>query len=67
MGRTHADDLYRQSLVIPVPVTGTRWVEAVELRPGNNRIVHHAVLQIDRTPLFDSLPCIGGLWTTLES
>ena len=41
-------DVYR-SFVIPVPLDGTRYVRAVELRPGNPKIVHHAVLQIDRT------------------
>ena len=42
-------DVFR-NFVIPVPVEVTRYVKAVELRPGNRRIVHHAVMQIDRTP-----------------
>ncbi len=41
-------DVFR-NFVMRVPLTGTRWVEAVELRPGNKRIVHHAILQVDRT------------------
>ncbi|HKQ59793.1 MAG TPA: tetratricopeptide repeat protein [Candidatus Polarisedimenticolaceae bacterium] len=41
-------DVFR-SLVIPIPVQGTRWVQSVEVLPGNPRLVHHAVLRIDRT------------------
>jgi tetratricopeptide (TPR) repeat protein len=41
-------DVFR-NLVIPVAVDSTHHVRAVELRPGNKRIVHHAILQIDRT------------------
>ncbi|MEW6160758.1 MAG: tetratricopeptide repeat protein, partial [Verrucomicrobiota bacterium] len=41
-------DLYR-NFVIPIPVQMPRFVRAVEIRPGNTRVVHHAVLQIDRT------------------
>jgi hypothetical protein len=39
-------DVFR-NFVIPVPVVSTRWVEAVEFRPTNRRVVHHAVIQID--------------------
>lgn len=42
-------DIYR-NFVIPVPLDSTRYVRAVELRPGNLRVVHHSVLMIDRTP-----------------
>lgn len=38
-----------RNFVIPSPLPESRFVEAVELRPGNNRIVHHAVLKIDST------------------
>ncbi len=41
-------DVYR-NLVIPVPGEGTRWVRAVEIRPGNPRVVHHSLLLVDRT------------------
>ena len=37
------------NFVLPLPVASTRWVRAVELRPGNPRIVHHAVVQVDET------------------
>ena len=39
-----------RNVVIPVPVKATRYVKAVELRPGNKRVVHHSIMQIDRTP-----------------
>jgi len=38
-----------RNFVIPNPLSETRFVEAVELRPGNKRTVHHAVLKIDPT------------------
>lgn len=41
-------DVFR-NFVIPLPVERTRFVQAVELRPGNNRVVHHAIMEIDRT------------------
>jgi tetratricopeptide (TPR) repeat protein len=41
-------DVFR-NFVIPAPVEGTRFVEALELQPGNKRVAHHAVIQIDRT------------------
>ena len=40
-------DVYR-NLVVPVPLTESRYVCAVELRPGNPKVVHHAVLFVDR-------------------
>jgi hypothetical protein len=41
-------DIFR-NFVIPVPPDRPRWVRTVELRPGNAKIVHHAVMMIDRT------------------
>jgi len=40
-------DVYR-NFVIPIPTTGRRYVQAVELRPGN-KSVHHAFMLYDRT------------------
>ena len=40
------DDVFR-NFVIPVPVERTRYVRAVEILPGNKRIVHHANILID--------------------
>ncbi len=41
-------DVFR-NFVIPIPVTTMRYVKAVEILPGNKKIVHHANLLIDRT------------------
>src|SRR5205809_3125190 len=41
-------DVFR-TFVLPVPVSGPRYVRAVEFRPDNARVVHHATLGIDRT------------------
>ena len=41
-------DVFR-NFVIPVPVSSTRYVRAVEILPGNKRIVHHANILVDRT------------------
>lgn len=43
-------DVYR-NFVIPIPLAENKFVEAVEFRPGNHRIVHHAAMKLDRTPL----------------
>jgi tetratricopeptide (TPR) repeat protein/mono/diheme cytochrome c family protein len=37
------------NFVIPVPVTTTRWVKAMEVRPGNQRVFHHANVILDRS------------------
>ncbi|NRA96465.1 MAG: tetratricopeptide repeat protein [Planctomycetes bacterium] len=41
-------DMWR-NFVLPIPNSSTRFVEAVEFRPGNARVVHHAIMQIDTT------------------
>lgn len=41
-------DVFR-NFVLPVPLDGDRWVEAVEIQPGSRELVHHAVLMVDRT------------------
>ena len=41
-------DVFR-TFVIPIPADAPRFVEGVEFRPGNARVVHHANLGIDRT------------------
>lgn len=43
-------DVYR-NFVIPIPVDQTRYVQAVEFRPGNPKVVHHAAMRVDTTPL----------------
>jgi Flp pilus assembly protein TadD len=41
-------DVFR-NFVLRVPITARRFVRALEIRPGNKRIVHHANVLIDRT------------------
>ena len=36
------------NFIFPVPIQGTRWVRAIEIRPGDKRYVHHANLLVDR-------------------
>jgi tetratricopeptide (TPR) repeat protein len=37
------------NFVFPLPIKETRWVKAVEIRPGDKRFVHHANILVDRT------------------
>jgi tetratricopeptide (TPR) repeat protein len=37
------------NFVLPANLAGTRWVKAIEIRPGNARAVHHANALIDRS------------------
>ena len=37
------------NFIMPVPITTTRWVKAIEVRPGNARVFHHANVIIDRS------------------
>jgi tetratricopeptide (TPR) repeat protein len=61
-------DVYR-NFVLPIPVDGRKYVRAVEFRPGNRKIVHHAFMYIDRTPQSrrldeqDAEPGFGGMHT----
>ena len=41
-------DVFRD-FVIPIPLDARRYVRSIDLRPGNPRIVHHAVMAIDET------------------
>ena len=36
------------NFILPVPIDGTRWVRAVEIHPGDKRLVHHANILVDR-------------------
>lgn len=38
-----------RNFVLPVTVDRPRWVRAVELRPGNAKVVHHATMRVDET------------------
>ena len=41
-------DLYR-CFVIPLPLSADRYVDAIEFRPGNPRVLHHALFFVDRS------------------
>lgn len=45
----NAEEMFR-NFVLPVPLDRSRWVRAVELRPGAHGVVHHATLVVDPTP-----------------
>jgi tetratricopeptide (TPR) repeat protein len=37
------------NFVFRTPVNQTRWLKAIEIRPGDKRVVHHANILVDRT------------------
>jgi tetratricopeptide (TPR) repeat protein len=61
-------DVYR-NLVVPVPITETRYVRALEFRPGRTGVVHHATVMVDFTPssremdALDPEPGFDGMYT----
>ena len=65
-------DVFR-NLVAPLPVSETHYVRAVEFRPGNPRIFHHANILIDRSESSrrldgqDGQPGFGGMDLEIES
>src|SRR5258706_3280825 len=36
------------NFILPVPITTTRWVKAIEVRPGSAKVFHHANVVLDR-------------------
>jgi tetratricopeptide (TPR) repeat protein len=46
--RADGTEVWR-NFVMPVPVSSAQFVRAVELRPGNARVVHHAIMGVDQT------------------
>jgi Tfp pilus assembly protein PilF len=36
------------NFILPVPIHDTRWVRAIEIKPGDKRLVHHANVYLDR-------------------
>jgi Tfp pilus assembly protein PilF len=46
--RADGADVFR-TFVLPIPTATPRYVRALEFRPGNARVVHHANLGVDRT------------------
>lgn len=43
-------ELPMQNFYVPVPFTEERWVEKVELRPGNPAVVHHSIANVVNLP-----------------
>jgi len=41
-------DVWR-NFVVPIPLTNSRFVKTIEVRPGSARFVHHAIMAIDET------------------
>jgi Flp pilus assembly protein TadD len=42
------NDLFR-NFVLPVPIHERKYVQAIEFRPGNGKVVHHARILLDET------------------
>jgi tetratricopeptide (TPR) repeat protein/mono/diheme cytochrome c family protein len=65
-------DVFR-NFVLPVPLGTTRYVRALEIRPGNSAVVHHANVLVDRTrssrrlDALDPEPGFAGMDLRLES
>lgn len=49
------------NFVVPVPIASPRWVKAMEVRPGNPRVFHHANVIIDRSQSARRLEPTPGL------
>ncbi|MFL6354166.1 MAG: tetratricopeptide repeat protein [Bryobacteraceae bacterium] len=64
-------DIFR-NFILPVDLKETKYVRAVELRPGNEKVVHHANTVIDRAQLLrhrdgeDGQPGFPGMDVTTE-
>src|SRR6266567_620987 len=65
-------DVFR-NFVLPVNLKETKYVLAIELRPGNKRVVHHANILIDHRPATrrrdgeDGQPGFPGMEATTEA
>ena len=60
------------NFIFPVPIQETKWVKAVEIRPGDKRYVHHANILVDRAGASrsrESEPGVGfgGMEIRIES
>lgn len=68
----HGRDVFR-NLIVPVPVSGTRYVRAVEFHPGGGHIFHHANILTDPTESarrldgMDGQPGFSGMNLEIES
>ena len=70
--REAGPDVFR-NFVFPIPVERTRYVRALEILPGNKKVVHHSNLLIDRTQSLRRLDALdpdvgfGGMEIEVES
>lgn len=70
--RADGGDVFR-NFIFPVPISATKYVRAVEIRPGNKKIVHHANLLIDPAGVSraknnrDGQPGFPGMDVKIES
>jgi Tfp pilus assembly protein PilF len=46
--RPRREDVFR-NFVVPAPLPQTKYIRALEFRPGNPEVLHHATIGIDRT------------------
>ncbi len=37
------------NFILPVPISQTRWLKSIEIKPGQKRLIHHANILVDRT------------------
>jgi hypothetical protein len=51
-------ELPMQNFYVPVPFDEERWVEKVELRPGNRAVVHHSIANVVKLP--DGIKIVDG-------
>jgi Flp pilus assembly protein TadD len=65
-------DVFR-NFVLPVPLRATRFVKAIEILPGNKRLVHHANVLVDRSGAARQLDArdpgagFGGMEVAIEA
>ncbi len=43
-------DVYH-NLVVPIPLSELKYIKAVVFQPGNRKVVHHALITVDLTPV----------------
>ncbi len=60
------------NFILPIPIKESRWVKAVEIRPGDKRLVHHANILVDRLELSRKMEIepgagFGGMEIRIES
>lgn len=70
--RASGTDVFR-NFVLPIPVPAARFIKAIEMLPGNKKIVHHANILVDRQESSrrldeqDSEVGFGGMDIKIES